>query len=105
MSKEWLSLRRYKLGINPFCECPICEWLDDNGLIADSVHHIVDLDQDWSKRLELSNLMSINSVHHSVITMINENKKRTDKKRKMKNVESVVTYLTNVIQNNRGEGL
>ena len=36
-------------------------------VIADTVHHIVPLKEDWNRRLDLSNLMSLNHDTHSTI--------------------------------------
>ncbi|WP_302419271.1 HNH endonuclease [Blautia marasmi] len=36
-------------------------------LLADTVHHIVPLKDDWNKRSDISNLMSLNHDTHSMI--------------------------------------
>ena len=36
-------------------------------VIADTVHHIVPLKEDWNRRLDISNLMSLNHDTHSQI--------------------------------------
>jgi len=79
-SKAWRTLSKYKLGVCSWCECDECK---GNGIkkIATEVHHIVDLQVDWSKRLDYTNLMSVSKECHSRITLTNEHKKadKTDK--------------------------
>lgn len=66
-SKEWKKVREVR-------------WQMDNGLcqecikynkitLADAVHHIVELKEDWSKRLDIDNLMCVcdrchNNIHN-----------------------------------------
>ena len=64
---QWRKLRKYKLKINPLCECPDCL----NGLIrvraATVVHHIRDIETNPELRLVMGNLMSVTSECHERI--------------------------------------
>lgn len=52
-SKQWLMLRLYKLQQSAY----LCE--DCLAAIAEEVHHMVTLDDDWSLRLTYSNLRAL----------------------------------------------
>jgi 5-methylcytosine-specific restriction endonuclease McrA len=83
-SKVWRDLRAYKLSLSPCCQCPDC--LDNDSItIADSVHHIVDIDINFDLRLDIDNLMSINSLCHSRLTVTNYHKQKQLEKLKNKN--------------------
>lgn len=41
---------------------------------ADTVHHIVELSEDWSKRCDLDNLISISNTTHSTISRLYKDK-------------------------------
>lgn len=82
-SRQWMKYSDYKLSISPFCECDVCQ---DNGYDrpSEEVHHIISIDDDWDKRFDLKNLMSVSKECHSRITMSEikskERKKKEDKK-------------------------
>ncbi|MEB2270114.1 HNH endonuclease [Bacillus safensis] len=65
-SKEWRQTRKLVLSRDSFL-CQRC--LKQNRVVpADTVHHIVEVKQDWNKRLDLNNLVSLcgrchNKVH------------------------------------------
>ncbi|WP_069649649.1 HNH endonuclease [Caloranaerobacter ferrireducens] len=64
-SKEWEKTRRLVLSRDKGL-CQHC--LKENKIVfADVVHHIVELKQDWSKRLELDNLISLCHECHNKI--------------------------------------
>lgn len=51
--------------------------------IADTVHHIIPLKDDWEKRNDIDNLMSLNHDTHSMIEkMYKKDKKGTEKRLK-----------------------
>lgn len=55
-TKEWKTLRRYKLSLNPLCEH--CK-KEDIIKYAIDVDHIIDIQDDPSKRLDITNLQSL----------------------------------------------
>ncbi|WIF95133.1 HNH endonuclease [Caminicella sporogenes] len=64
-SKEWLYARRAALVRDNYL-CQHC--LKNNRItLADMVHHIIPIKEDFSKRLQLSNLISLcNSCHEKI---------------------------------------
>ena len=64
-SKPWRMSRRAQLFAHP-----LCQYLTDDGtecgLVADSVHHIVELEDGGAPR-DPANLLSVCRSHHSVI--------------------------------------
>ncbi len=62
-SKDWRALRDYKRELNPLCEKCYAK-----GIIKDTeeIHHMVSIEADMSKALELDNLISLcKSCHDS----------------------------------------
>jgi 5-methylcytosine-specific restriction endonuclease McrA len=61
-TRAWLNLRRIKLADTPYCE-------DCHGrgelVPASHVHHVVEISDDWSLRLDLDNLRSLCASCHS----------------------------------------
>jgi 5-methylcytosine-specific restriction protein A len=63
-SKAWRLARRRQLFQQPLCQFE--EDGEECGLLADSVHHIVELEDGGASR-DPANLMSVCRSHHSVI--------------------------------------
>lgn len=64
-SREWRKVRREVLKeCNYMCE--MCNQLHTVRL-ADAVHHIVKIREDWSKRLDIDNLLCVCDEHHKII--------------------------------------
>ena len=55
-------------------------------MAADTVHHVIPLRDDWSKRLDVGNLMSLNAATHSKI-------ETEYKKNKQKMIENLTVIL------------
>lgn len=64
-SQSWLNKREHILARDNYC-CQICK---QEGRIvpATDVHHIVYLSQDFSKRLDDDNLVSLCKQHHKMV--------------------------------------
>lgn len=64
-SNEWEIVRELALARDGY-QCVMCRW---RGIkkAADMVHHIVPIKKDWSKRLDLDNLMSLCDGCHNGI--------------------------------------
>ena len=60
----WRKLRRYKLRLNPLCECPDC--LSGKTVVrnATMVHHIYPVATHPELRLKMSNLLSMSRECH-----------------------------------------
>lgn len=57
-SKVWKMLSAKKLQDDKY-KCQVC------GAIATEVHHIVPIKRDWTKRIEIANLMSVCTSCHN----------------------------------------
>lgn len=71
-SKAWKKLREIALDRDNY----LCQMCLEQGMITDAkiVHHIVYLDNDFNKALDLNNLMSVCHACHNKIHA-NDNKK------------------------------
>lgn len=68
-SKEWKELRLIKLSMNPACELCFA-----NGRFITKpliVHHIIEVADDWSERLTLSNLQTVCRSCHNKLHGLN----------------------------------
>ena len=66
-SSDWIRTRNHKKQLNPLCE--IC-FVNNKLKPVDIIHHIIEIKEDWSLRLSLSNLQSVcfachNKIHKS----------------------------------------
>lgn len=61
-STAWTKLRKVALRRDEW----ICQDCNAEGVItvAEEVHHIIETKDDWSKRLDLNNLISLCRLHH-----------------------------------------
>lgn len=62
-STEWKALRNYKFGMAD----GLCENCKKKGIVrvGREVHHIVPIEEDWSKRLNFDNLVLLCSDCHN----------------------------------------
>lgn len=93
-SAEWLKARGHVLELDEGIDVYIYMTTGEI-LLADTVHHIMPLKDDWSKRLDEENLMSLNHDTHSMIE-----KKYKDNKEKMIEIlqEMLLKYRTDMGQ-------
>lgn len=64
-TRDWKQLRQKK-----YCDADgLCERCRERGIIKEGreVHHIVPLDEDWSRRLDYSNLILLCSDCHAEV--------------------------------------
>ncbi|MBA4509939.1 hypothetical protein H1057_18135 [Clostridium sporogenes] len=65
-SKEWKNLRKYILklynGIDIYSY-----YIEDKIVIANTVHHIEEIKDNWDKRLDVDNLFPLSDVTHNKI--------------------------------------
>lgn len=65
-SKEWFNVRDMVLSIDDNID--VYEYVVNGKIVAaDTVHHIEPLKDNWSRRCDINNLMSINHDTHSMI--------------------------------------
>lgn len=69
ISREWRTIR--KCIINIFDNIDIYALYIRNELMhCEPVHHIIELEEDWSQRLNPLNLIPLNQSSHSIITAL-----------------------------------
>lgn len=78
-SKEWINLRVFVLdkykGIDLYAY-----YIENEIKVADTVHHIEEIKDNWSRRLDISNLMPVSSSSHNTIdALYKRDKARTQK--------------------------
>lgn len=78
-STEWQRVRQHVLikykGLDLYAY-----YIDKEIVYADTVHHIIEIKDDWNKRLTVSNLFPCSSSNHNKIHMLyNKNKKENQK--------------------------
>lgn len=65
-SKDWIKIRNHTLtlynGIDIYTY-----YADEEIVIANTVHHVVELKEDWDKRLDIENLMPVSEGSHREI--------------------------------------
>lgn len=79
-TKEWKQLRKKKVAKTPYCErCKA------KGVYrpVEIVHHKIEIEQDWSKRLEIDNLESVCRSCHNEIHSNSDKKKKSDELKKV----------------------
>lgn len=84
-SSEWLRKRGYVLELDEGIDVYIYMTTGEI-LLADTVHHIVPLKDDWSKRLDEENLMSLNHDTHSMI----EKKYKENKEKMIESLQEMI---------------
>lgn len=72
-SKQWRSLSRQKRAENPVCEHCLLEGRIRAAVLVD---HIIEIKDDWSLRLEWSNLQSLCHECHNRKTKLEEKKRK-----------------------------
>ncbi len=79
-SKEWRQSRAAAMEADEGVDVYL--FMTEGRLVAaDTVHHIIPLQDDWQKRMDIRNLMSLNSDTHSMIEqMYKKNKPEMEKK-------------------------
>lgn len=65
-SKEWLKLRNYIL-FKYFCFDIYCLHVEHRIECANTVHHIIEIREDWNKRLDIGNMFPCSIETHNVI--------------------------------------
>ena len=79
-SKEWLITRN--VVIKKYNSLDLYAYYVENKIVyASTIHHIVELREDWSKRLEISNLFPVSESTHKKIHILYENGKKEETQR------------------------
>lgn len=81
-SKEWIKTREYILGKYKGLDL-YAFFIDKKIIYATTVHHIEELKENWSKRLDIGNLIPLStSSHNRIHKMYEKDKQRTQKQLK-----------------------
>lgn len=89
-SKEWEMGRSTALDIDGGIDVYL--YMTEGVIVtADTVHHIIPLKDDWEKRIDIDNMMSLSSNTHSVIEQMYR-----------KNKEGMIRKLQKMIKEYRG---
>lgn len=77
-SPEWIRMSDL---VRRECGCDVYEYMTTGRIIKpDAVHHIIPLRDDWSRRLDRTNLIPLSDTNHSAIEqMYKKNKKDAEK--------------------------
>lgn len=96
VSKEWRKTRELVItsfdGLDPYAFV-----IQHRIETADMVHHIVELEDDWSQRINIQNLIPLSNTNHGIITAIYA--KDEQSKKEMQN-----TLRTIVSEHWKGQG-
>lgn len=92
-SKAWREKRYYTLSIDG---CDVYIFMTTGRIIpADTVHHVIPLRDNWSRRFDLDNLMSLSSSTHSQIESMYDK----DKAGMIRKLQKMLKdYRTNVLR-------
>ncbi len=76
-SKEWIDARARAIELDDGID--VYAYMTSGQIMAaDTVHHIIPLKDDWSKRVDINNLMSLSHSSHSTIERLyKQNKQET----------------------------
>ncbi len=84
VSSEWERTRKTVLEMDEGIDVYL--YMTEGELVlADTVHHIIPLMDDWEMRCEIENLMSLNHDTHSMIEQLYKEKK-TETEQKLKEI-------------------
>lgn len=90
-SSEWIRTKGKVLDLDGM---DVYVYMTEGRIIsADTVHHIVPLRDDWSKRTEMGNLMSLNAATHSYI----EQEYRADKEQMIRKLTQMLAEFRALI--------
>lgn len=80
VSNEWRATRDIILKVYDYIDI-YSYYMQQEIVTADMVHHIVELDDDWSRRLDPTNLLPLSNTNHGIISALykqsEESKRRT----------------------------
>lgn len=79
ISGEWRSLRAYALALYDGLDL-YAYYVQKKIMTADMVHHIVEIEDDWSQRLKVSNLFPLSNQNHGIISALYKKDEATKKR-------------------------
>lgn len=69
VSKEWRRTREYTLSLYDGLDLYAFH-VQHRIETADMVHHIVEIEEDWTKRMDISNLFPLSNKNHGIISAL-----------------------------------
>ena len=98
VSGEWKQIRDYVLDLDGGIDVYLYA-TEGRVVPADTVHHIIPLKDDWDKRNDVNNLMSLNHDTHSMI----EQMYKKDKTKMIQMLQEMLKEYRRVIEEGRPE--
>lgn len=87
ISTEWRKVREYILKLYDGMDL-YAYYVQHRIMTADMVHHIVELDEDWKRRLDPINLFPLSNGNHGIISALY--KKEETKKQTQKQLQEII---------------
>ena len=78
VSNEWRRTRAYALSLYDGIDL-YAFYVQHRIETADMVHHIVEIEEDWTKRLDIGNLFPLSNKNHGIISALYKRDKTTKK--------------------------
>lgn len=69
MSAEWRKARAVALSLYDGLDI-YAYYIQHRVVTADMVHHVVEIEDDWTRRLDLSNMLPLSNGNHGVISAL-----------------------------------
>lgn len=88
VSNEWRGLRAYALALYDGLDL-YAYYVQKKIMTADMVHHIVEVEDDWSLRLTVSNLFPLSNQNHGIISALYRKDEAT-KKQTQAQLEAII---------------
>lgn len=88
VSNEWRGLRAYALALYDGLDL-YAYYVQKKIMTADMVHHIVEIEDDWSLRLTVSNLFPLSNQNHGIISALYRKDEAT-KKQTQAQLEAII---------------
>lgn len=97
-SREWINIREQILIRDNYID--LYQYAKKNKIVrANTVHHIIELSEDWSKRNVLTNLISVSEETHKMLTIAYK-----DVYRRLELQKELASCLILVAEQQRGGG-
>jgi len=76
VSGEWRPVRANTLRLYDGLDI-YAYYIQHRIATADMVHHIIELDEDWSRRIDMTNLLPLSNQNHGIISALYEKDEAT----------------------------
>lgn len=69
VSRNWREVRDAALQMYDYIDL-YAYYVQHKIMMADMVHHIIEIDEDWSRRLDIANLFPLSNTNHGIISAL-----------------------------------